>query len=334
MRHGVAVLQAKEARAAAAVSDAIRQAKRTADDTLKRVAQDPKARALAIEVARETGNLAGVARGGVHAVQGLAEGAVFAGRLVDPFDTLKSAPGESAIQQLGRGALNAGREKVDYVGAAIDDPRTVVRDVNAKAQQWRRELDPSATPAARTFEGELRRNFDVAENQGEFVFDVGSLVVGGPASKMVKGLPRLSNVGNVERYLAQGFSPRAAAHLAKPYPARNMGSHFMPRDTELPDLLGGGPLPKSYSDSVFNVLKPEGISRGDFYELHYKVDPRFHGTGVRGESWSGKELGLKRYGAVGRIWHGSPPPLKARVGGLGASAGTATYRPEDDEIGP
>ena len=148
---------------------------------------------------------------------------------------------------------------------------------------------------------------------------------------MVKGLPRLSNVGNVARYEAQGFSPRAAAHLAAPYPASNMGSHFIPRRTELPDFLGGGPLPKSYSDGVFNVLKPEGISRGDFYELHYKVDPKFHGTGVKGESWSGKELRLRRYGPAGRIWHGSPPPLKARVGGLGAGAGTVMYGPENED---
>lgn len=79
-------------------------------------------------------------------------------------------------------------------------------------------------------------------------------------------------------------------------------------------------------DGVFNVLKPEDISRGDFYELHYKVDPRFHGTRVvPGEPWRGGKLGLKRFGPAGRIWHGSPPPLKARVGGLGASAGGVMY---------
>jgi len=77
--------------------------------------------------------------------------------------------------------------------------------------------------------------------------------VGGPAAKGVKGLGRVSNVGNVERYLAQGFSPKAAAHLAEPYPSRGMGHHFIPRRAGLRE---------SYSDSVFNVLKPEGISRG------------------------------------------------------------------------
>jgi len=306
MRHGTQLLQEAEDRAAQAVSRTAQEAKVRASRALRRAAQNPVVRSVAIEAAREAGNAAGVVRGGVHAVQGLVDGATFVGRLVDPLDALKSAPGESAAQQLARGAINAGGIGADYVRKGIADPQRVVTDVTEAARQWRRELDPSATAPAPTFEGELRRNFEIGQNQGELAFDVGSLVVGGPAAKMVKGLPRLSNVGNVDRYLAQGFSPRAAAHLAKPYPASNMGSHFIPRDTKLPDVLSGGPLPKSYSDGVFNVLKPEGISRGDFYELHYRVDPRFHGTGVRGEPWSGNALGLERHGLVGRIWHGSP----------------------------
>ena len=101
-----------------------------------------------------------------------------------------------------------------------------------------------------------------------------------------------------------------------------MGHHFIPRAEK---------LPKSYSDGIFNVLRPEGVSRGDFYELHYKVDPKYHGGGVKGERWSGADLGLHKYGLVGRLWHGSPPPLKARVGGLGASAGALIYVTEGEE---
>jgi hypothetical protein len=52
-----------------------------------------------------------------------------------------------------------------------------------------------------------------------------------------------------------------------------------------------------------------------------------------GEGWSGKRLGLKEYGLAGRIWHGSPPPLKARLGGLGASAGAVMYGPEEEDNG-
>ena len=268
--------------------------------------------------------MAGVARGGVHAVQGLVDVATFVGRLVDPLDSLKSAPGESAVEQLGRGVAKSVRTSADYVRKGSADPQRVAADVTEATEQWSRDLNPSATPAAPTLEGELRRNFDIGQNQGELAFDVGSLVVGGPAAKGLKGLERVSNVGNVDKYLAQGFAPRAATHLAEPYPSQGMGHHFAPRRMKLPE---------SYSDSVFNVLKPEGISRGDFYELHYKVDPWFKGTGVRGQGWSGKKVGLKEYGLVGRLWHGSPPPLKARVGGSGASVGGAVYAAEDEETG-
>jgi hypothetical protein len=325
MRHGAKLVQEYEDKAVKAVQKAKAQTR----ETVRQAGKNPIVRAIAIEGAREAGNLAGVVNGGVEAVKGLADGAVFAGRLVNPLDALMSPRGESAAEQLARGVVKTGEGAVDYVDRAVADPGIVERAVRDKARQWTRELVPGATPKAATFEGELRRNFEIGENQGEVAFDVGSLVVGGPAAKMVKGLPRVSNVGNVDRYLAQGFSPKAAAHLAKPYPMSNMGSHFIPRRTRLPEFLGGGPLPKSYSDSVFNVLKPEGISRGDFYELHYKVDPRFKGAKViPGEGWSGKRLGLEEYEPVGRLWHGSPPPLKARVGGLGAAAGNGLHDEE------
>ncbi|HEY0650066.1 hypothetical protein [Phenylobacterium sp.] len=323
MRYGAKLLQEQEGRAAEAVSSAARKAKLEADGAMRRASRNPVVRAVAIDAARNAGNTAGVVRGGIHAVQGAAEGVAFVNRLLDPLDAFKRPQGQSAIEQLGRGSFNAGRNAVDYTRKGIADPRSVVTDLTEAAKQWRRELDPSATPAAATLEGELRRNFEIGQNQGELAFDVGSLVVGGPAAKAVKGLDRISNVGNVDRYLAQGFSPRAAARLAEPYPLSGMGHHFVPRRAGLPE---------SYSDSVFNVLKPEGISRGDFYELHYKVDPRFKGGRVvRGEGWSGRKLGLEEYGLAGRIWHGSPAPLKARVGGVGASAGTAMHLADREE---
>ena len=237
-----------------------------------------------------------------------------------------SPRGESAEEQLDRAATKAARATVDYVKRGVADPKIILDDIKDVGRQWNRDLNPGATPVAPTFAGELRRNFDVGQNQGEVLFDIGSLVVGGPAAKAVRGLSRAANVGNEAKYLAQGFSPRAAAHLAEPYPASNMGHHFISRDTTLP---GGGSVPRSYSDGPFNKLAPPGISRGDFYELHYQVDPRFHGTGVRGESWSGKNLGLTKHRPLGRLWHGSPAPLKARVGGLGAAAGNSFY-PEDE----
>ncbi|WP_304165643.1 hypothetical protein [Phenylobacterium aquaticum] len=335
VRHGAQILQDAETRTRKAIARSTRDAKALANEALARAGQSPVLRSAAGDAAKVVGNVAGVLRGGAHTVEGLADAALFAQRLTDPLDLVRSGPAEWAPVQLVRGAANLERRGADYVKKGISDPQSVVTDARSVAGQWRRDLDPSATPPAPTFKGELQRNFEIAQNQGELAFDVGSLLVGGPGAKAVTGLERLSNVGNVEKYLAQGFSHKGAEHLATLYPASNMGSHFIPRRTRLPDFLGGGPLPKSFSDGVFNVLKPEGMSRGDLYELHYKVDPQFYGTKViRGEGWSGKRLGLERHGPLGRLWHGSPPPLKARAAGLGASAGTAIYLSDDQEARP
>jgi len=337
VRHGARLLQEKADRARAAMSNATRETKRQADEVLRRAGRNPAIRSAGIEVAREAGNVAGVVRGGVHAVQGLANGAAFAGRLVNPFDPLISPRGESAAEQLSRGLVDAGRGAVDYVREGVADPQSVVGDIKEVGWQWRRDLDPSATPAAPTFAGELRRNFDIGQNQGEVAFDVGSLVVGGPAAKAAGKLGAFSKTATAEKYLAQGLSPKVAAYLAEPYPSSGMGHHFILRSFELPEILGGGRLPRSYSDGPFNKLAPEGISRGDMYELHYKVDPRFHAARlpakVGGRAWRGKAVGLQRHGLPGRLWHGSPAPLKARVGGLGANAGAAMYAVGDEEAG-
>ncbi len=332
VRHGAQLLRQKADRAAAAVSSAAQQARGQVREVVQSAGQDPVIRSKAAVAARRAGNVAGVVRGGVHAVEGLVEGANFINRLIDPLDVWKSPPGQSATAQLARGAMEGGRKAADYVQNAIADPSIIERDVRGKWGELRRDLDPSATPVASTFGGELRRNFDIGQNQGEVLFDAGSLVIGGPAAKAVKGLGRVSNIGNVDRYVAQGFGPKAAARLAEPYPESGMGSHFVPRRAKLPEFLGGGPLPRSYMDGPFNKLIPPRASIGDMYELHYGVDDRFHGTKAGGERWSGRDLGLKRYGPLGQLWHGSPAPLKARVGGLGAAAGSALYSAEDEEV--
>lgn len=281
--------------------------------------RNPVVRAVAGDVAQGVGNAAGIVRGGVHAVEGLAEGAVFLQRLLNPSDVLLSPAGQSAAAQL----VGAASRGVDYVRKGVADPQIVVRDVRDKAHQMRVDLDPTATRAAPTVREEVQRRLNIGMNQGELAFDVASFPVGGPLAKSVKGLRTASKA---EKYLGQGFTPAKAAHLAEPYPKYGMGHHYGPRRMA---------LPRSYSESVFNRLKPEGITRGDMYELHYKVDPEFKGTGfparVGGGGWSGAGLGLKEYGLAGRIWHGSPAPLKARVGGLGGAAGAVAHGMMDEE---
>jgi hypothetical protein len=120
------------------------------------------------------------------------------------------------------------------------------------------------------------------------------------------------------KFIGQGFSPAQADYLAQPYVG--MGHHFVPRRLGLPSII---------SDSPLNILKPNGISRGDFYELHFKVDPHYPGSrlpaSVGGGVWNGNSLGLEKYGAVGRLWYGSPTPLKVTVGGAVVATGGGVY---------
>ncbi len=132
-------------------------------------------------------------------------------------------------------------------------------------------------------------------------------------------------------HIGQGLTPKAAEHLAAPYPRSNMGHHFVQRSWEVPESVLGVPLPKfavgwrppeEFMESPLNVLKPPGLSRSEFYKLHYRVDPSFYGAKLpgqgRGGGWSGRRLGLQKEDALGRLWYGSPPALKATVGSLTA----------------
>ena len=119
------------------------------------------------------------------------------------------------------------------------------------------------------------------------------------------------------KFLSQGFSPAQAEYLAAPY--EGMGHHFIPRRAGLPEFI---------SDSPINVLKPSGMSRGDFYALHYKVDQSFYGTAFPksiGGTWSGRSLGLEKYSGTQRLWYASPTPLKVTIGGAAAAGAAGGY---------
>lgn len=272
---------------------------------------NPTAKVVGGGLAQRFGNTVGLASGAFSSAKELGEGAVFVSRLVDPKDWLKGPAGGSAASQL----IGASKGVFDYASQGITDPQKVVRDVRNRAHQLRVELDPTATPIASTFSGELRRNFDIGQNQGEAAIAVGTVALGGPAAKAVGKLGKVSKVGRPGDLVAKGLSPEAAAYLSEPY--FGLGHHYVAKRHKW--------VPAVLSESKFNVLRPNGISRGDFYELHYRVDPRFHGARLPkrfgGESWSGKRVGLEKYDQLGRIWHGSPTPLKIGVGGVAAGGG-------------
>lgn len=291
-------------------------------------------------VARPTGAVVGAARGVKHMAEDLVESVNFASRLLDPLDAQYSPRGEAAWDQVA----NAGGRTFEYVKNGVSNPGAVVGDVDHALHNLRGKINPSATPMADSMGGEFRRNYEIGKNQGEFAVDVGATVRSGGAVKRLAGVGALSKDALMAKFLEQGFNPAQASYLAEPY--MGMGHHYVPRSFRIREAAKGPPLPKAIigwrlpqavSDSAFNVLKPRGISRGNFYELHYKVDRSFGGTRLPakegGGTWSGKDLGLKKYNKAGRVWHGSPGPLKAAVGG-GAAAGSAWAYDRFDEEKP
>ena len=125
-------------------------------------------------------------------------------------------------------------------------------------------------------------------------------------------------------FRGQGFTPSQSKYLTQPYGSR-AGHHF-----PIPQRTGRDwNIPRSIIDSRFNVLRPSDISIGRFYELHYRVDPFFHGTRFPkaiGGTWRGGQLGLERYSGLQKLWYSTPGPTKVGVGvGLGTGATGAGY---------
>ena len=281
--------------------------------------QSPKAKAIAGDLTRWGAVGPGVARGAWRLVEDTVDGAVFGARLLNPIDPFLHPDGEAAWDDVTPVA-GAG---VGFARDAVSDPASAVARVKGGLEGWAEDLsvktDPEATPVADTFRGEVDRQFGIGLNQGGLLFDAATLPVGGAA---IKGLSRMGKatrgLKTVDHYVARGVSPSIAAYFVEPY--TGMGHHYLPRRTRLPDILGGGPIPPAISESPFFLLKPEGIQRGDMYELHYRVDPHFNGGRVprrvgNVKGWSGRKLGWEKEDALGRLWYGAPDPLKATAGG-------------------
>jgi hypothetical protein len=270
-----------------------------------------------MDVTRGVGNVVGVGRGAVHSVEGLLGSGAFLARLANPWDERFSPPGASAYEQL-TGAAN---QAADYVENGLRNPGSVWNDVKDAGHRLLVDIDPNASPPASTLAGEFQRNFNIGQNQGELGYNLGSLLFGGALLKGATTLGFAPEAAGASKFLAQGFSQAQADYLASPY--KGMGHHFFPRrGVKLP---GGNSfvLPKSISDSPFNVLKPPGINIGDFYELHYKVDPYVGGFKIPaangGGVWPNENVPLQKFGSLGRLWYGSPPALKTTAGSMSLS---------------
>ncbi len=278
--------------------------------------QSPEAKAIAGGLARRGAVVPGVARGAWRLVEDTVDGAVFGARLLNGFDPDQQDAAWDDVSRVAGAGVGFGRD-------AVSDPSTAVVRVKGGLEGWAEDLsvktDPKATPVADTFRGEVDRQFGIGLNQGGLLFDAATLPVGGAA---IKGLSRMGTAARglktVDHYVAKGVPPSIAAYFVEPY--IGMGHHYLPRRTRLPDILGGGPIPPVISESPFFLLKPEGIQRGDMYELHYRVDPHFNGGKVprrigNVKGWSGKKLGWEKEDSLGQVWYGAPDPLKATAAG-------------------
>jgi len=299
----------------------------------------PVAKAVGGYVAREAGKNIGY----VRAAGKLTRDAAFLGRLVNPLDSVM--PGPSAKQQLARGGVAAVKGVVRDINRARRNPVDAGRAVVAKVQRRYEELEPSATPQARTFAGEVQRNLAIGANRGEMQAEVWSNVAGGPGFRLMAGrIARQSRkIPTVQTYLDRGYDRDTAKYFAEPY-IDGMGHHFIPRGAKVPEeiwgvkvpkRLVGRQLPRDYIDSRFNVLKPKGLTKGEFFEHHFRVDPSYRGGNTRGRGrWSGEELGWEKYGLAGRLWHGSPGPLKDAVWITGSTPIAIGRQVVDEETEP
>jgi hypothetical protein len=191
--------------------------------------------------------------------------------------------------------------------------------------------------------GELNRNFQIGMNQGEVGADAAALAFGTGALKVVPRLGPISKVAETAKLVDQGLDPKVADYLSKPYEGKGhhavIPSRFrFPKtflSVPLPETLAGQPLPPEWSDSPLNVLKPNNISQGGFYNLHYQVDPKMKVARLPvrfGGAWNGKALGSQKFGLLSRIWHGSPALLNTSVG-AGAVSSLQTEATANGEDG-
>jgi hypothetical protein len=140
----------------------------------------------------------------------------------------------------------------------------------------------------------------------------------------------------VARYMAQGKSEAEARALSAPLGRKAMGEHWISR-SRIDDLfvslteLGhyrAAEFVRRFRDSRFNVLKPRGISRGEFERLHYLVDPARFGGSFGPQSvfrFSGAREGLLKYGSLRRVWFGTPTRTKIVIGAGAVGAGVGAY---------
>lgn len=275
----------------------------------QRTEDGPTARALAGAFGWASGVGPGVVRGAINTVEGAVDGAHLLYRLTDPYDRIRSLPGQSAADQVLGAASSAG----DYVARSFENPSIIRDDIEGAFGNFQRKQNPLATPMASTAFGEFQRMREIGKNNGELGADIGSMFVGGAFTRSAAGLGATSKAATVAEKAYLAANPTLAARFAELYDG--MSHHIIGRRTRFPDWMGGGKLPKWLIESEFNKIRHEGITIRDLYRNHIGVDDKYHGGKSGGVPWSARRhLGWDRYGAWDRFNYGTSPYTKALIG--------------------
>lgn len=286
------------------------------------------------KVARDAGVIAGVPRGMWHAGRDAVDTAYFIHRLTNAYDPRDQAAafGEAA---------NGARSLFGATRWVYNNPTEAAKRGLAYLNT---SLNPEATPQGTTIADEMRRNWEIGKNRGELAFNVATLVYGPGELRMLAGLGRAAKVAteaekaakyaaDVARFQKEGIPLNLARYFAETY--KGIGHHYWPTNAKY-KIIGNRKLPTQITDLPILRLKPEGINNGDFYKLHFQVDPSSKGGRISAEhgggGWNGKKLGWQRYDRAGRMWYGAPRRVKTiALGAAGTAAGGIFGQTDDAE---
>jgi hypothetical protein len=236
------------------------------------------------------------------------------------------ALGAQAQARANREAADAAGGALRYARTEIDDPSKVVSDARDAASHAIDSMSPFNVDLSGSLGDVVDHQFHHGRNFGEAATNVAGMFAGG---ELIQGLRaadafEATRAANIAKFVDQGANPKLAEYLAQPY--EGMGHHSVVSRQFAKEFN----LPPRLVDSPINVAIPRGISRGDFYEYHYRVDPAAKGFRLPadlngGKGWRPKELGLTKYALPERIWRGMPVPLKDAVATIPFADAPALY---------
>jgi hypothetical protein len=299
---------------------------------------NPAVKALGGTVGFLGGVLTSPLRSVYHAAGDLKDAALFAGKLVNPFDAEGRAEAAGQARDEIHGALQYGR-------SVIANPGQLVGDASAAGKAAVQSMNPFSAPTADTAGDEMKHQFGIGMNVGEAAANVAGLFGGGEAIAGIRAARAFeaTREASIAKSMAQGLDEETAQYLSKAYEGK--GHHaIIPQRFEtissekwgipIPAVLEGKKIPKLIMDSPFNVSRPRGMSQGDFYDYHYGVDGNFYGarlpSGLNGgRGWSGKRLNLERYSFPQRLWDGTPTIWKDVAGIVDAAKIPGLFEGQD-----